>query len=104
MPPHPTFFVKKEIYSKYGGFNTNLNSAADYELMLRFIHKYKISISYLDKIIIKMKSGGQSNVSISNRIIANREDLLAWKMNGLKPGCFTIMRKPLSKIKQFIKR
>lgn len=103
MPPHPTFFVKKEIYNNYGCFNTNFKSSADYELMLRFIHKNKISISYLDKVIIKMKSGGQSNVSIFNRIKANREDKLAWKINGLKPGLFTIVRKPLSKIMQFIK-
>jgi glycosyltransferase involved in cell wall biosynthesis len=104
MPPHPTFFVKRYIYQKYGYFNTSLKSAADYELMLRLIHKHNISVCYLHKVITKMKSGGQSNLSISNRIKANREDRLAWKINGLKPGCFTIIRKPLSKLTQFIKR
>ena len=40
MPPHPTFFVKREVYEKYGNFNLDLPSAADYEIMLRFIHKH----------------------------------------------------------------
>ena len=53
MPPHPTFFVRKEVYQKYGGFNTNLKLSADYELMLRFIHKHEIKIAYLKETIVK---------------------------------------------------
>ena len=51
-----------------------------------------------------MRAGGVSNASFKNRINANKEDRLAWKMNGLKPGKLTFIRKPLSKIKQFIKK
>lgn len=104
MPPHPTFFVLKSVYEKYGFFNTQLRSAADYEMMLRLLHKEKISFSYLPRVIIKMRVGGKSNQSISNRIKANKEDRLAWKINGLKPGRFTLIRKPLSKLKQFFKK
>jgi len=103
MPPHPTFFVKKECYQKYGDYSLELKSAADYELMLRFIHKHKISLSYLNQITVKMRVGGVSNASLKNRINANKEDRKAWQMNGLKPGFFTLIRKPLSKIFQFFK-
>ena len=44
MPAHPTFFVKKNIYEKYGKFNTKLKSAADYELMLRFSTSLKFQL------------------------------------------------------------
>lgn len=101
MPPHPTFFVKKHCYQKYGSFNLSLRSAADYELMLRFIHKHEIKVAYLPKLLVNMRAGGQSNVSFKNRFKANREDRKAWEMNGLKPGLFTLIRKPLSKIKQY---
>lgn len=101
MPPHPTFFVRKHCYQKYGSFNLSLKSAADYELMLRFIHKYEIKVAYLPKLIVNMRAGGQSNVSFKNRFKANREDKKAWELNGLKPGLFTLIRKPLSKIKQY---
>ncbi len=104
MPPHPTLFVKNEIYKNYGSYSLELKSAADYEFILRVIHKHKINLNYLPEIIVKMRAGGVSNASFKNRINANKEDRLAWKMNGLKPGKLTFIRKPLSKIKQFIKK
>ncbi len=102
MPPHPTFFVKKDCYTKYGAYNTTMSTAADYELMLRFIHKHKIKIAYLPEFIVKMRVGGQSNVSIKNRIVANKDDRKAWELNGIKPYFFTLTLKPLRKMFQFI--
>lgn len=101
MPPHPTFFVKKECYKKFGGFNLNFKTSADYELMLRLIHKHKIKLSYLPEFIIKMRVGGQSNITTKNRVIANLEDRKAWEVNGLKPRFYTLYLKPLRKILQF---
>ena len=104
MPPHPTFFVRRSVYEQYGLFNLDFTTSADYELMLRFIHKHGIKIDYLPRVVIKMRMGGQSNVSLINRIKANKEDRKAWEVNGLKPGKLTFIRKPLSKIGQFLKR
>jgi glycosyltransferase len=103
MPPHPTFFVKREVYEKYGHFNLDFKSAADYELMLRFIQKNKISLSYLPEFTVKMRVGGKSNVTVQNRINANLEDRRAWKINGLKPRFYTLYLKPLRKILQFFR-
>jgi glycosyltransferase len=104
MPPHPTFFAKRSVYQKFGSFNLDLVSAADYELMLRFIHKHKIKLAYLPEFIIKMRVGGKSNVSLKNRIRANKEDRKAWKINGLNPHFFTLYLKPLRKIIQLFKK
>ncbi|HMR46772.1 MAG TPA: glycosyltransferase family 2 protein [Bacteroidia bacterium] len=104
MPPHPTFFVRKSVYEKYGYINTDLKLSADYELMLRLIHKHKIKIAYLPETIVKMRMGGVSNVSFFVKLKANIEDKLAWKMNNLKPGFFTTLRKPLRKISQYFKK
>lgn len=101
MPPHPTFFVKKDCYQKFGKFNLQFHSAADYELMLRFIHKHKIKLSYLPEYTVKMRMGGKSNASVQNRINANLEDRKAWEINGLKPRFYTLYLKPLRKIFQF---
>lgn len=102
MPPHPAFFVKKEVYNKYGNFNTSLRSAADYELMLRFLHKHKIKTAYIPKYLVKMRTGGQSNANVKNRVKANLEDRKAWQLNGLKPYFFTLTLKPLRKVFQFL--
>ena len=101
MPPHPAFFLKKEIYNKYGKYNTTFKSAGDYELMLRVIHKHKIKLAYLDEFIVKMRTGGVSNVTVKNRVDANLDDRRAWEINGLKPRFYTLTLKPLRKIFQF---
>ena len=101
MPPHPTFFVKKKLYNQFGKFNLDFKSAADYELMLRFIQKHKIKLAYLPEFTVKMRVGGKSNVSVQNRIHANQEDRRAWEINGLKPRFYTLVLKPFRKILQF---
>jgi hypothetical protein len=102
MPPHPTFFVKREVYKAHGSFRLDLGSAADYELMLRFVHRENIRLAYVPKVLVKMRAGGVSNSSVKNRIAANRNDRLAWKINNLKPRFYTLWLKPLRKIIQFI--
>lgn len=104
MPPHPTFFVRKSVYEKFGAYSLQLRSAADYEFMLRVIHKQKIKLAYLPEIVVRMRAGGASNASIKNRLKANKEDRLAWEMNGLRPNPLTFIRKPLSKVLQFFKK
>lgn len=104
MPPHPTFFVRREMYEKAGSFNTSLKSAADYELMLRMLVKHGASTYYIPEVLVKMRAGGMSNASLSNRLRANKEDKAAWKLNQLTPYFFTTWLKPVRKIVQFIKR
>jgi glycosyltransferase involved in cell wall biosynthesis len=104
MPPHPTFFVRKEVYEKVGLFNINLRSASDYEMMLRILIKHEMPTHYIPEVIVKMRAGGMSNASFKNRITANKEDRLAWKLNGLEPHFFTLYAKPIRKISQFLIR
>jgi glycosyltransferase len=104
MPPHPTFFVKREIYEKYGVFNTGFRIAADYELMLRFLEKHRISTYYIPEVFIKMRLGGASNRSLKNILIQSWEDYRAWKLNGLRGGLTAVFLKKLSKAPQFLKK
>ncbi|MFT6880448.1 MAG: glycosyltransferase involved in cell wall biosynthesis [Arcticibacterium sp.] len=103
MPPHPTFFIRKVFYNKYGVFNPAFKSAGDYELMLRMLYKNDISTVYIPRVQMKMRAGGMSNRSIKNRVRANIEDRKAWKLNGLTPKWYTLWQKPLSKVFQWLK-
>jgi len=103
MPPHPTMFVRRSVYEKFGAFNTNLRFSADYEWMLRVLHRHKVSVCYMPEVIVRMRAGGVSNANLRNRWKANREDRLAWQMNGLKPRFYTTYMKPLSKIGQYLR-
>ncbi len=102
MPPHPTFFVRKALYKDYGVFDRSFQTAADYELMLRFLYKYKVKVAYLPEVLVKMRTGGQSNADFFTRIHANREDRRAWSVNDLQPYFFTTWLKPLRKLRQFL--
>ena len=104
MPPHPTFFVRRSVYERYGLFNLAMGTAADYEMMLRLLVKHRISCAYLPEILVQMRTGGASNVSWKSRIEANRMDRKAWEVNGLKPYPWTMMMKPLRKVGQWVAR
>lgn len=104
MPPHPTFFVKKRVYEDYGCFNTDFKIAADYELMLRFLDRNEITTHYVPEVLIKMRTGGDSNRNLKNILIKSFEDYKAWKMNNPKGGLYTIFLKNLRKLPQFFKR
>ena len=100
-PPHPTFFVKREVYEKYGLFRTDLSTAGDFELMLRFLEKNKISSVYIPQVLVKMRTGGQSNKSIYNHLRAIWYSYKAFKLNDLKINLFFLVKKPFFKLKQF---
>lgn len=102
MLPHPTFFVRREVYERLGLFHTHFSCAADYELMLRFLYKGGVTTSYIPEVLVRMRAGGVSNASLWHRLVANREDREAWRINGLQPPFFTTWLKPIRKISQFV--
>jgi len=102
MPPHPTFFVRREIYEKYGTFDLDFSIAADYELMLRFLLKHGVSAAYIDRVLVRMANGGKSNDSIENVITANKEVYRAWRKYELDGGVLASVLKPVRKISQYM--
>jgi glycosyltransferase involved in cell wall biosynthesis len=102
MPPHPTFYCRRKLFDVHGVYSLEYGSAADYELMLRFIHLHRVNVFYLNKIMVKMYVGGISNQSVGNRVKALRFDLKAMRNNGILLPYMTVIFKPLRKIMQFI--
>ena len=136
MPPHPTVYVRRDIYEKVGYYRLDFGSSADYEWLLRvFIFSQRqgrtplvkskgtvksirslepglemglqrsellgTQVAYLPKVLVNMRIGGQSNVSIKNRLSANRMDRKAWEVNGIKPPPLIRLLKPMRKLFQF---
>ena len=102
MPPHPTFFFRRSCYERYGGFNTSLGTAADYELMLRYLYKHGASSTYIPRLMVVMRTGGLSNASFRNRLRAHQGCRIAWHVNNLKPRMWTTLARPVSKIGQYL--
>lgn len=102
MPAHPSCFLKREIYEKHGYFKTNYKIASDYELLVRFMVKYKISYSYIPRVFVKMRTGGISNRNVWSNWILNKEIVRSCKENGLQTNIVKVLLKYVTKIFQTI--
>lgn len=104
-PPHPTFFVRRKVYEKYGIFDLQYKLAADFELMIRFLRKYRISSVYIPNVLVKMRLGGATNKNIINIIKQNLEICRAGKKNNvhISPLALTF-KKSLNRLTQFISK
>jgi glycosyltransferase len=102
-PPHPTLFLKKEVYKKHGKFDLKFNISADYDFMLRVFNDESLNIDYIPKVITRMRVGGISNKNIKNIILKTFEDYKAIRKNEIG-SIGTLVRKNTSKIKQFFNK
>lgn len=105
LPAHPTFYVKRESYEKFGYFNLTYSLAADFELMLRFVEKHHIKLQYLPEYLVKMRLGGATSKNIQNIYRQDVETIRAFKENGLPGGnIMYLFWRYLPKIKQFFRK
>lgn len=104
MPAHPSFFVKREIYARYGKFDLDLKIQSDFELTMRLIAINRIKTRYLPGVMVKMRMGGVTNNRISNVIKGNLEAYAACRKNGLAVTPLFMVRKVLSRLPQFFRK
>lgn len=102
MPAHPSFFVKRSCYEKYGNFKTNYKISADYELLIRFLYVNKISYHYIQDALVTMRTGGASNQSLKSIYTLNKEIIRGCEENGISTNFLKLSLKVFSKISEFI--
>jgi len=100
MPPHPTLFLRKEVYAKVGGFDTRYRIAADYDFILRVFRTPHLKIHYLPQVLMLMRQGGASS-KLSNLLAKSKEDLQIMRANGLPFPLLVLLRKVSGKFGQF---
>lgn len=101
MPPHPTLYLRREVFDRFGLYDPSFRISADYDAMLRYLVKGKIQLAYIPEVLVKMRVGGESNGSLGRILRKSREDLRAMRNNGIG-GFGTLAAKNLSKLGQFI--
>jgi len=104
-PPHPTFFVRRKVYERFGRFDLSYRIAADVELMMRFLEVHHVRARYLPEVLVKMRMGGTTNKSLKNIAKQNGEILRALKTHGLVANPLAFFgKKIISRGKQFVTR
>ena len=104
MPGHPTLFLKREIYEKYGLYNTDYRIAADYEFMIRFLKDRGNRLAYLPATIIRMYYGGTSTSDTGSYMLSLREGHRALKENGIKAAAMIDILRTCRVLWQFVAR
>ena len=101
-PPHPTFFALKSVYKRFGSFNLNYQFASDFDLMLRFLEKYKLKSQYIPEVLVNMRLGGVTNKNFKNIWLQNREILKSLNENNLRINLIKFFfLKAISRLIQF---
>lgn len=100
MPPHPTFYCKRQNYIKYGLYSLEFKIASDYELLIRFLLVNKIRYEYIPKILVKMSLGGISTKNFLSNLKINNEVLRACKINNVNSNIFKLYTKYIFKLKE----
>ena len=101
MPPHTTLFVKKKIILK-NLYKQKFSISGDYDFIIRLFKK-KLKFYYLNKYLVKMRYGGDSNKSFKNILIKTKQDYYILKENKINFPIFALFIKNISKITQFMK-
>jgi glycosyltransferase involved in cell wall biosynthesis len=102
MPPHPAFYALRKLFDKHNVYSLHYGTAADYELMLRLVHRNKAETYYLDRLCVKMLTGGRSNQSLRHRFEAWKNDYKAMKDNNVRFPSIAVMLKPIRKMFQYV--
>lgn len=101
MPGHPTLFLKREVYEKYGLYDTSYQCAADYEFMVRFLKDKDNRLAYVPQVLVAMFYGGTSNAGIRNYLVSFREGYRALKKNDVGFPLWITIRRSVRVIFQF---
>lgn len=102
IPAHPSFYCRREVYHKYGMFDTSFKVAADFEQLLRFIYVNTINTKYIPKDFVTMRTGGASTSGIKARATIMKEHLRAFQEHGIKNNVFRLSSRYPYKIKEIL--
>lgn len=102
-PAHPTFYVRREYYIRFGGYDIAFPVSADFELMLRFLEKHRLHSLFINRFLVKMRMGGESTGSLRSIYVGNRNVMKAFHKNGIPVSplypVFRLAPKVINKIK-----
>ena len=103
MPAHPTFYAKRWVYDKHGGYDLAYRRQSDFELTMRFLAVHHVRSVYIPRVLVRMRSGGASR-ELRHILEGNLEAYRACRKHQLSVTPFFIVRKILSRVPQFLLR
>ena len=104
MPPHPATFIRYTAYQKTGFYSLDYKIASDYELFIRLLMVNHFKFSYLNKVLVRMRSGGVSTSGFKSNIFLNKEIIKACRTNGIYTNIFFVLTKIPFKLFELVRK
>jgi len=104
MPPHPATFIRKMAYDTVGLYSLKYRISADYEFFVRLFMVHRLKYSYLDKVLVRMRSGGASTDGLRSSLKLNLEIVKACRTNGVYTNILMLVLKLPFKLYELRKR
>jgi len=98
MPAHPSMYIRRECFDKYGYYALDYKIAADFDLVARYVYTHRVKNKYLKMDFVTMRTGGES----ANRLLLNKETVLACRRNGITTNIFLLSLKYFYKVFEYI--
>ncbi|MBK1683308.1 glycosyltransferase family 2 protein [Rhodoferax fermentans] len=102
MPAHPSLFLGRHVYERFGAFKTDYRIAGDFELIARVFHSGTLEYRYLPDVLVRMRTGGVSTGGWRNSLLLNREVLQACRENDIPTNLWKILSKYPAKVLEFL--
>ncbi len=100
MPPHPTVFIKKELYNNFGLYRTDYKIASDFDFLFKLMYINKIKYSYMPGVTVIMSLGGVSTKNLKNKLLLNKEISNSLKTYNINLNIFGLIIKYIFRLKE----
>ena len=104
MPAHPTLFLRRDLFDRFGGFKTDYRIAGDFELVARMFSSNALNYRYLPEVLVRMRLGGVSTSGLRSTVLLNQEVVRACRANGIATNWIKILSKYPAKLLEFVLR
>lgn len=104
MPAHPALFIRREIFTRLGGFKKTYRIAGDFEFIVRAFLRQELRYIHLPEVFVKMQVGGASTSGWRSKLLLNREVLRACRENQVPTNIFKIMSKYPAKLLELFQK
>lgn len=104
MPAHPSLFLRRTVYARFGNFRTDYRIAGDFELIARIFHDGTLKYRHVPEVWVRMRTGGVSTGGWRNTVLLNREVLRACRENQIPTNLSKILSKYPVKLFEFLRR
>lgn len=104
MPPHPATFIRARAYQQTEPYKLDYKISADYEMFVRMLMVKQLHFTRLNKVLVRMRSGGVSSSGLKSNIILNAEIVKACRSNGIYTNLVMVLSKIPFKLLELIRK